>query len=162
MTEPISSEFGNVPNIFIPPINESKIEEEEEEIEEEIPTGFRGFLYKTDNFLRDHYRLMIISLIIVVIGLIIIIIKVTGFRKAKKFKRIKEEYNLSRSQARLLNQKLLYDEQLDNLKRVMNKTDEEDKTALIEQGLMTIDPQNSANSGGSMNRMNYVGSTNQH
>ena len=143
MTEPISSEFGNVPNIFIPPINESKIEEEEEEIEEEIPTGFRGFLYKTDNFLRDHYRLMIISLIIVVISLIIIIIKVTGFRKAKKFKRIKEEYNLSRSQARLLNQKLLYDEQLDNLKRVMNKTDEEDKTALIEQGLISGNSVNS-------------------
>lgn len=137
MTEPISSEFGNFPHISMPQINESKIEEEEEEIEEEIPTGFRGFLYKTDNFLRDHYRLMIISLIIVVIGLIIIIIRVTGFRKAKKFKRIKEEYNLSRSQARLLNQKLLYDEQLDNLKRVMNKTDEEDKTALIEQGLIS-------------------------
>ena len=67
----------------------------------------------------------------------------TGFRKAKKFKRIKEEYNLSRSQARLLNQKLLYDEQLDNLKRVMNKTDEEDKTALIEQGLISGNSVNS-------------------
>lgn len=145
MTEPISGEFGTAPNIFIPPINESKIEEDEEE-EEEIPTGFKGFLYKTDNFLRDHYRLVIIALIVIVISLIIIIIKVTGFRKAKKFKRMKEEYNLSRSQARLLNQKLLCDEQLDNLKKVMNRTDEEDKVALIEQGLMTVDPQNSANS----------------
>lgn len=154
MTEPISSEFGNVPNIFIPSINESKIEEEEEEEEEEIPTGFKGFLYKTDNFLRDHYRLVIISLVIIVIGLIIIIIRVTGFRKAKKFKRMREEYNLSRSQARLLNQKLLYDEQLDNLKRVMNRTDDEDKAALIEQGLMSMDPQNSANSVGSINRVN--------
>ena len=73
MTEPISGEFDKVPNIFIPPINESKIEEEEEE-EEEIPTGFKGFLYKTDNFLRDHYRLVIIALIVIVISLIIIII----------------------------------------------------------------------------------------
>ena len=139
MTEPISGEFGTAPNIFIPPINESKIEEEDEE---EIPTGFKGFLYKTDNFLRDHYRLVIIALIVIVISLIIVIIKVTGFRKAKKFKRMKEEYNLSRSQARLLNQKLLCDEQLENLKKVMNRTDEEDKAALIEQGLMNVDSKN--------------------
>ena len=152
MTEPISGEFDKVPNIFIPPINESKIEEEEEE-EEEIPTGFKGFLYKTDNFLRDHYRLVAISLIIVVISLIVIIIKVTGFRKAKKFKRMKEEYNLSRSQARLLNQKLLCDEQLDHFKKMINRTDDEDKTSLIEQGLMD---------GNSMNALNALNASNSH
>lgn len=153
MTEPISGEFGTAPNIFIPPINESKIEEDDEE-EEEIPTGFKGFLYKTDNFLRDHYRLVIIALVVIVISLIIIIIKVTGFRKAKKFKRMKEEYNLSRSQARLLNQKLLCDEQLDNLKKVMNRTDEEDKVALIEQGLMSVNPMDSQSSMTHVNSMN--------
>lgn len=142
-----------IPNPQLNTINISQMKPMRENIQNEEPYKIqnnfqqvpekKGFIQnlkngynKFDLFLTKHFRLIIYLSIIILVILLIIIIRIKGFRKAKNIKNISETYKLNRSQIKLMNQKLICEEELNNLRYKMDKAKQEDKDFLISKNLI--------------------------